>query len=428
MVMNRSRSSSYFHSRGRLTAAALLCLCCLFFSSFDLAADKPVTEADKRKMLARYEAALAEGKQIAAVEYVLDYSEKAFGENDPATVKLTHRYGHLLYRDGQYQKATKVLKKALERSNAAFGETGGEAFELNMNIGYAYSEWSPSLSSRMDYFDKALEILRKRGKYESIEYITTLVNITVNMMSGDDMKGDYSADASDYFDSFDRDDGSDYYATIGQEYSNYFHLAEKYVLEAIEIGEKLETEDEYISAKIAILQAKLNVMETADLDSVPMGVRGYISGGTAKENYEREDDRLVTAIDELSQDIDANKIFLDVANKMRLEIAWLGKDGNRMATMCTGGGLDSAFDYPPERIYEVTEDGVVIAPDVSMGISRKLLNPVRVRKNSKGERIKRPHFVPVCVDGQLMAALTHVPRVTIEEIRKPPKRFKSGRR
>ncbi len=99
-----------------------------------------------------------------------------------------------------------------------------------------------------------------------------------------------------------------------------------------------------------------------------------------------------------------------------------------MATMCADGGLDSASDYPPERIYEVTEDGVVIAPDVSMGVSRKLFTPIRVKLDSKGNRIKRPHFVPVCVDGRLMAALTHVPKVTIEEVRRPAKYSKSGRR
>ncbi|MCW8926162.1 MAG: tetratricopeptide repeat protein [Xanthomonadales bacterium] len=387
-----------------------------------------VTDADKRKMLSRYESAMARGKQADAVEYLLDYTEKSLGENDPATVKLMHRLGQVLYESGEYRKATKVLKEALERTTTAFGKSGGEAYEISMNIGYAYSRWSPSLTNRTEYFDRALEILRERGQYPSIEYVTTLINIAVNLMSGDGLKGDYTANAGDYFDSFDRDDGSDYFASIGQEYSNYFQLAERYVLEAVEVGRQLETEDEYISAKIAILQAKLKVMETADLAAVPMGVSGYISAGTARENYAREDVRLVSAIDKLAEDTDANKIFLETANKIRLEIAWLGKDGTRLAAMCADGGLNSASGYPPERIYEVTEDGVVIAPDVSMGISRKLLNPIRIKRNSKGERIKRPHFVPVCIDGQLMAALTHVPRVTIEEVRRPAKRPRSGRR
>jgi len=403
-------------------------LCCLFFTNIVLAAEDTMTEADKRKMLSKYEAAMAKGKQADAVEYLLDYTEKAYGEDDPATAKLTHRYGHVLYETGKYQKATKVLKEALERATVAFGETSEEAFEISMNIGYAYSRWSPSLSSRMEYFDNALEILRLRGEHVSIKYVTTLVNITVNLMGGAGMKGEYTANPGDYFDSFDRDDGSFYFASMGQEYTSHFHLAEKYVLEAAEIGKQLGTEDEYMSAKVAILQAKLKVMETADLDSVPMGVDGYISGGTANENYAREDDRLAGAIDKLAEDTDANRIFLEAANKIRMEIAWLGKDGTRVAAMCVDGTLDSLNDYPEDRVYEVTPEGVVIAPDVSMGISRKLFSPIRVKRNSKGERIKRPHFVPVCINGQLMAALTHVPKVTIEEIRQPAKYSKSGRR
>jgi tetratricopeptide (TPR) repeat protein len=387
-----------------------------------------VTDADKREMLNKYEAAMAKGDQVKAVTYLLDFTEEAVGENDPATVKLMHRLGHVLYENGKYQEATRVLKEALERSDAAFGETGGESFEISMNIGYAYSRWSPSLSNRMKYFDHALEILRERGEHVSVDYVTTLINITVNLMGGEGMKGEYTANPDDYFDSLDRDDGSFYFASVGQEYTSYFHLAKKYVLEAAEVAEKLETEDEYLSAKVAILQAKLNVMETADLDSVPMGVSGYISGGTANENYAREDDRLVTAIDKLAEDTDANKIFLETANKVRMEIAWLGKDGTRMATMCADGTLDSLNDYPADRIYEVTPEGVVIAPDVSMGVPRKLFNPIRVKRNSKGERIKRPHFVPVCIDGQLMAALSHVPKVTIEEVRRPASRPRSGRR
>ena len=400
-------------------------LCCLFAANTVLAT---VSDADKREMLAKYEAAMAKGDQVKAVTYLLDFTEDAVGENDPATVKLTHRLGHVLYENGKYQKATRVLKEALERSDATYGETGGDAFEISMNIGYAYSRWSPSLSSRMKYFDHALEILRQRGEGETVRYVTTLINITVNLMGGEGMKGEFTASPGDYFDSFDRDDGSFYFASMGQEYTSYFHLAEKYVLEAAEVAGKLEVEDEYLSAKVAILQAKLNVMETADRESVPMGVEGYISGGTANENYTREDDRLVTAIDRLSQDIDANKIFLDVANKTRMEIAWLGKDGTRMASMCADGTLDSLRDYPEDRIYEVTPEGVVIAPDVSMGVSRKLFSPIRVKRNNKGERIKTPHFVPVCIDGQLMAALSHVPRVTIEEVRRPASRPKSGRR
>ena len=422
--MKRTGTRQYFQCVFVPAAAAAL----LFISGGLQETAAEPADTDEREMKARYEAALATGNRTQALAHVLDYAEKTHGENAPETAKLTHRYGHALYQDFKFREATEVLKTALEREAGSHGPTGGETFEISMNIGYAYSRWSPSLSSRMKYFDHALEILRERGEYESIEYVTTLINITVNLMGGEGMHGEYTASPSDYFDSIDRDDGSFYFASIGQEYTSYFHLAKKYVLEAAEIAGRLETEDEYLSAKVAILQAKLNVMETADLAAVPMGVTGYMSGGTANEHYSREDDRLVTASDKLAEDTDANKIFLEAANKVRMEIAWLGKDGTRMATMCADGTLDSLNQYPPDRIYEVTEEGVVIAPDVSMGISRKLFTPMRVKRNSKGERIKRPHFVPVCIDHRLMAALTHVPRVTIEEVRQPPRRSNSGRR
>jgi tetratricopeptide (TPR) repeat protein len=366
-------------------------LFCLVVLNIALASRDDVSRADETGMIAKYEAAKADGDEAAAVRHVLDYSKEAFGENDPATIKLMHHYGHVLYQSGEYREATQVLKEALERSIAVFGESGEEAYQLNMNIAYAYSQWSPSLSNRTRHFDRALEILRETGQHESTEYVTTLVNIIVNLM--------------------------EYFASMEHEYRNYFHIAEKYVLEAVELSEKLESLDEYLLAKIAIIQAKLKVMETADLAAVPMGVYGYISGGTAKELYEREEARLATAIEKLSRDIDQNEIFLTAANKVRMEIAWLSKDESRMASMCTDGVLNSASDYSPDRLYEVTEGGMVLAPGLSTSISRNLFRPVRVRKDSRGNPIKRPHFIPVCIDGRLMAALTHVPRVTVEEVR-----------
>ncbi len=89
-----------------------------------------------------------------------------------------------------------------------------------------------------------------------------------------------------------------------------------------------------------------------------------------------------------------------------------------MMAMCKDGALNSASDYSPDRLYEVAEDGMVVAPGLSMSISRNLFRPVRIRRDSKGNPIKRPHFIPVCIDGRLMAALSHIPRVTVEEVRK----------
>lgn len=377
-------------------------------------ADSP--KADEQQMLSRYEAAMADGDQTMAVRHVLEYAEKAFGENDPATVKLTHRYGQLLYQHGEYRQATKVLKEALERSTAAHGKSGGEAYEINMNIGYCYSQWSPSLSSRMKYFDRALEVLRDRGEHETIKYVTTLINIVVNLMDNNGLSGEYSTAIVDNFDTY---QGDDYFLMLEHEYISHFDKAEKYMLEAAELSEKLEDEDEYLSAKIAVAQAKLNVMETADLAAVPAGVRGRITRGTASDRYDREEQRLMTAVESLSRDIEKNRLFLTAANKGLLEIAWLDKDKDRMDTMCAMGILNSASEYDRDRLYRIDADGSVIAPDFSFRISTNIFKPLRSRREEPTDRdgnaVKKPYFVPVCIDGRLMAALVNAPRVTIEE-------------
>jgi len=375
-----------------------------------------VSRADEVEMMSRYDAAMANGDETAAIKYVLDYTEKAYGENAPETVNLMHRYGYLLYQDRDYRKATDVLKETLERSTVAHGESGGEAFEINMNIGYAYSGWSPGLSRRMKYFDRALEILRDRGEHETVEYVTTLINIVVNLMDEGGLKGEYSSHIGDSLSTFEEEDS---FLELEHEYRNYFYKAEKYVEEAVELGEKLEDVDEYISAKIAIAQAKLQVMETADLASVPMGVDGYISGGTKRKRNNREEDRLITAIDKLSEDIDKNQIFLAAANKVLMEIAWMQEDRGRMDAMCTDGTLNSAADYSPDRLYAVAEDGSVLAPNFGFRISTNIFKPLRSRgeqpKDKDGNLVKKPYFIPVCIDGRLMAALINAPTVTIEE-------------
>jgi len=334
------------------------------------------------------------------------------------TVDLTNRHGYVLYQAGEYREATMVLKKALERTTAAFGESGGEAFEINMYIGYTYSMWSFNLSNRIKHFDRALEILRERGQHESIKYVTTLVRIVVNLIDNDGLKGSYSVDAGGLFDDLETWNN---FSSLDHEYSNYFHKAEKYVLEAIELSEKLGSEDEYLAAKIAILQAQLNVMDTADLAAVSGGVEGRIARGTARDNYDREEERLTTAIDNLSQDAEINRAFLDAANKLLLDIAWLDKDEQRLRSMCTSGTVNSVDDFPPERLYEIMEGGMVFAPDIGIRISTNIFKQRRSigrqAVDENGKPVKKPYFKPVCVDGHLMAALIHAPRVTVEEIR-----------
>jgi tetratricopeptide (TPR) repeat protein len=412
-------SSLYPISRlSAMLAGLSIALAFLFASGTTQASQDDMSKAAERKMLSNYDMAMADGDRTAAVKYVLDFTEKAYGESAPETVRLTHRYGYLRYQDGDYPEATDILIKALERSIAAYGESGGEAFEINMNIAYAYSQWRTSLSPRMKHFDRALEILRENGEHESITYVTTLISIAINLMDNGGLKGNFSSHLSDNLQS---PEVSEYVFPIESEYNNYFYKAEKYILEAVELGEKLEYLDEYISSKIAIAHAKLKVLETADLAAVPMGVGGYISGGTERDYYDREEERLTNAIDKLSQDSDTNKIFLNAANSVLMEIAWLDKDEDRMMNMCANGTLNSVSDYPPDRLYEVMEGGMVFAPDIGIRISTNIFRPLRSRgrqpKDENGNPVKKPYFIPVCIDGRLMAALIHAPRVTVEEMR-----------
>ena len=238
-----------------------------------------------------------------------------------------------------------------------------------MNIGFAYGQWRSGLLPRIKYFNRALEILRERGEHESITYVTTLINIVVNLMGSTSLQGSYSSHLSDTMQS---EAVNEYSFPIEHDYSNNFGALEKYVDEAVELAQKLETQDEYIMSKVAILQAKLNVMDTADRAVVPMGVGGYISRGTERDYYDEEQQRLTAAIDDLSRDMMANRVFVQAANKVLLEIAWLDKDKNRMFAMCTDGTLNEASEYEPDRIYEVMEGGIVVAPDLPMSVNRNL--------------------------------------------------------
>ena len=375
-------------------------------------------QADESKMVSRFEAAMAEGDQTAALKHVLDYSEQAYGEDAPETIKLMHRYGYSLYKDGQYREAINVLKQTLERSTEVYGESGGEAFEINMNLGNAYSQRRERWEPRLKYFDRALEILRERGEHESITYVATLVNIVINLLNSNSLSGSYSLDAGD---TLEPAEVREYEVSSGSEYRGNFGKPEKYLLEAIEIGAKLENLDQYISAKIAVLHAKLKVLETADLAAVPGGVEGHITKSTERKYYDREEERLVTAIDKLAQDSETNRAYLDAANRILLDIAWLDKDEERLRGMCANGTVNSAGNYPPDRLYEIMEGGVVFAPEIGIRISENIFNQSKSwgkrPVDNNGNQVKRPYFKPVCIDGHLMATLINAPKVTVEEIR-----------
>jgi tetratricopeptide (TPR) repeat protein len=389
----------------------------LAIATTPLSAQQNRPTSDDADLQARYEQAMASGDRTVALEHVLKYAEENYGENDPQTVKLTRHYGHALYQDHRYREATEVLKTALERSTAAFGPAGGEAFEINMNIAFAYSQWNSRLLTRMQYFDRALEILRERGERVSITYVDTLISIVVNLMASNAMEGSYTSHLSDTMYS---EQAAEISFPIESEYYSQYGKAERYMNEAIEVAKELEVEDEYISAKVAIANARLQVAKTADLAAVPQGVQGYISRGTERDYYDEEQERLVTAIDKLSENPELNASYLHAANKALLEIAWLDKDKDRMYAMCTEGVLNSADEYAPDRLYEVSDNGTVFAPELGIPVSKNLfrrrVSNKKPQVDEYGNPVKKPYFIPVCVDGRLMAALVNAPRVTVEEL------------
>ena len=396
---------------------ALACVCLSACSTNILTAESSIDI--REDSMSHYDDLKAEGKDTEAIKYILDISEKALGINEPNTIKLIHHYGRLLHEEGEYKKAVEVLLEAQERSVIAFGSFGGPAFQLNMDIAYAYSQKKSSLLLTTTYFDKALEVLRENGQYETIKYITTLVQISTDMMRDGGLKGDYTSileDDPSFVEGFDE-------ADIGflqeKTYENYFHMAEAYLLEAQKLAGLLKTNDEYLDAKIAIAMARLKVMETVDLAAVAMGAVGGISKNDAQENYKREDQHLQDAITALSRDVEQNGKFINMASKARMDIAWMSKDEAHMANMCVDGQLDMSGKYSAARLYEILEGGTVVAPNVGYWVSKNIFKAPRRSKRKErhsNRSAKIPHFVPVCIDGRLMAALVNAPTVTISEL------------
>ena len=163
----------------------LAALSCLLLAGIALPSLAGATQADEDRMVSRFEAAMAKGDQTTALRHVLDYSERTYGEYAPVTIRVMHRFGYALYKDGEYREAIDILRETLERSTQVHGEFGGEAYEINMNLGHAYSHRRDRWGPRLKYFDRALEVLRERGERESITYVATLVNIVINLLDSD---------------------------------------------------------------------------------------------------------------------------------------------------------------------------------------------------------------------------------------------------
>jgi hypothetical protein len=380
--------------------------------------------AAETEALNNYYAAKAAGRHAEATKYVLDYMEETKGENDPLTVNLTHRYGNLLREEGDIREAVSALKLARERGIVAFGEHGMELFTINLDLGEAYVDRDIGAGRPKKYFDYALEVLRKNGQRETTLYVKTLVGITSRLTQAGALGGALSADARDELSEGPSATGVNSITggvgTVINRYDSGYRLLEGYMQEATELAEVLDIEDPYLGAKIAIVQAKTKVIETLYWEVVPASVLGSISGKTAREHYQREDGNLLSAIDVLMEDAEQNQGFVNIANSARMDIAWLREDMQHMAELCSSNTLNMASRYPPDRLFEITEDGDVIAPSFSFRISHNIFEKPKANeyaaRNLNQEDRDKPQFVPVCINGRLMAALVNTPVVSIEDI------------
>ncbi|GEM_PF-2984516 len=367
--------------------------------------------------LARYVAAANEQDTVAAIGHLLDYSILAHGENAPRTALLTHRYGELLMRAGRHREATAVLKTALERSEVAFGEYSEESLDINMSLGYAYGELGRRRVYGFHYFDRALEILRARGERETIRYVVALLNIVSSVADNDGLSGQTTANIVD--NDYSAVDGNVTNLQLDYRYRNDFDKVLGYLDEAGELARALADEDPFLSAKVAIARAKLEVLETADLASAPIGVRGRITHQTVVERNDATRDQLDDAMNVLSRDPESNSVFLAAANATLLDIAWLDDDRDRMLALCASGALDSSTQYTADRLFRITADGSVLAPEFGFEVPTNLFDgrfrPTKPARDELGERVAQPYFVPACINGELMAALVNAPRVIIEE-------------
>jgi hypothetical protein len=70
-------------------------------------------------------------------------------------------------------------------------------------------------------------------------------------------------------------------------------------------------------------------------------------------------------------------------------------------------------------LYAIADDGTVLTPDFSFRVSTNIFRALRSEgdqpTDKNGNPIRKPYFIPVCIDGRLMAALINAPTVTIEE-------------
>lgn len=411
---NVKMTKNNYFLREVLTPLSLVISLAMSGTAFAQEQSKDKLKQASKVMLKKYDAAKAAKKDTEAARYVFEYMELERGKNAPATIMMMQRYGNLLHKDGNSRKAASILKSARKRAIAAFGEYGMELYQLNMDLSTAYAGRAASVDTRKKYFDHALDVLKKNDQGETLLYVKTLLNILSNLTQDNVLKGEYTSELEDQM--VDPEDG-EMLSVFNEEYNNYYYIAKAYIKEAIELASKLNVQDPYIKSKIAIAQAKVNVLDISDLSSVNLGATGGLSNKNAEEQFGQEDGRLLGAIKKLSNDPQKNKGFIRLANNIRMDIAWMSGKKDKLVNMCSDGAPDMSHKYPSSRLYDVMENGDVFAPDVNL---RYLAKNIFKRKPSKasvrpGQKDRKPFFLPVCINGELKAALVNAPTVTVED-------------
>jgi hypothetical protein len=295
-----------------------------------------------------------------------------------------------------------------------------------MDLGNAYIDRGIGVGRSRQYFDEALEVLRENGQRNTLLYVNALVATASGLTQAGALEGLFSAQT--------RGEGLEDMIDTGLAgvtygYNSGYGVLGSYLQEATELVESLGNEDPFLAPKIAIVEAKIKVIATVYLDAVTPNIRGSITEDTARELYELEDSRLASSFEILTRDPRLNREYLEIASHARMDIAWLNEDMEMMADFCNDDSLNMADSYPPERLFEIADDGSVNAPRFSFNIPGNIFGQLKTnvidsrmnvgRVNNWGPNRKpglKPAFVPVCIDGRLMAALINVPRVSIEEI------------
>ena len=398
--------------------SSLLILALLSPSLSEVNASEKSGKAEK--IYNNYQKAKEDNDQVRALEYIIEYTRFTKGDETSEVIKPLYLHGKLLLKQKKYRDA---LDSLLEASNLEQQYPGSisasELANLHMDIANAYTfKKRGILAKALLHFDLALKALRDNQEHETLRYVNTLVAIVSDLIRSELLNGDLMesiVNAQDVNDENIIYDGS---FSVEGRFESYFSIAEKYLDEASHLARKLKVEDEYLTSKISIARAKLKLIETGVMSNVQPGVEGYITDKTIRENYQREDDRLKVAIMDLLNDRESNEQYLMIANQTRMEIAWKNKDEQQMLAMCKENLYDMSDKYPSYRLYDISEGGFVHAPDLNLRVSknifRKLVELPRETKKGKSRR-RKPYFIPVCIGGELMAALINAPVVLVKE-------------